>query len=88
MSLFSQFGHDQSPPVEELRQEFLDAAEPFKGLETDYKQIKYFTESGNFIQPVEQLLPGISYVQKRDSATGNVRLQFVTPINAFHSSHF
>lgn len=73
MSLFSQLGHDQSPQVEELRQEFSDAAEPFKGLETDYKQIKNFTNSGNFIQPVEEVLPGVSYVQQRDSATGSVR---------------
>lgn len=73
MSLFSQLDHDQSPQVEELRQEFSDAAEPFKGLETDYKQIKYFTNSGNFIQPVEEVLPGFSYGQQRDSATDSVR---------------
>jgi len=73
MSLFSRFGHDESPQVQELLQEFSDAAEPFKGLETEYKQMQYFTKSGNFIQPVEELLPGVSYVQQRDSATGSVR---------------
>lgn len=73
MLLFSHFGHDQSPQVQELCQEFSDAAEPFKGLETDYKQIRYFTESGNFIQPVEEFFPGVSYIQRRDSATGSVR---------------
>ena len=78
MSLFSHFGHDQSPQVQELWQEFSDAAEPFKGLETDYKQIKYFTNSGNFIQPLEEFFPGVSYVQHRDSATGSVRQLAVT----------
>ncbi len=73
MSLFSQLGHDQNPQVEALWQDFSDAAEPFKGLETDFKQIKYFTNSGNFIQPVKEVLPGSSYVQQRDSATGSVR---------------
>ncbi|ROI15540.1 hypothetical protein DPX16_0772 [Anabarilius grahami] len=73
LRLFREFlGHDQSPQVEELRQEFSDAAEPFKGLETDYKQIKYFTNSGNFIQPVEEVLPSVSFVQQRDSVTGSV----------------
>lgn len=78
MSLFSHFGHDQIPQVQELWQEFSDAAEPFKGLETDYKQLKYFTNSGNFIQPVEEFFPGVSYVQHRDSATGSVRQLAVT----------
>ena len=52
--LFSRFGHDQKPQLQELWQEFSDAAELFKVLETDYKQIKYFTNSGNFIQSVEE----------------------------------
>jgi len=35
-SLFNQFGLDQRPEVEELGVEFSEAAEPFKGMETDY----------------------------------------------------
>jgi len=72
MSLFCLFGHDQSPQVQELWQKFSDAAEPFKGLENEYEQITFFTKSENFIQPVEEFLPGVSYIQQRDSATGSV----------------
>lgn len=35
--------------------------------------MQHFAKSGNFIQPVEEVLPGFSYVQQRDSATGAVR---------------
>ena len=35
--------------------------------------MQYFAQSGNFIQPVEEVLPGVSYVQQRDSATGMVK---------------
>lgn len=73
MSLFRQFGLDQSPEVQELGVEFTEAAEPFKELATDYKQMKYFAKSGNFIQPVEEILSGVSYVQPMASATGIVR---------------
>lgn len=73
MSLFRQFGLDQSPEAEELGVEFSESAEPFKGMETDYKQMQYFAKSGNFIQPVEELLSGVSYVQPMASATGIVR---------------
>lgn len=73
MSLFRQFGLDQSLEVEDLEVEFTEAAEPFKGLETDYKQMQYFAKSGNFTQPVEELLSGVSYVQPMASATDIVR---------------
>ena len=53
--------------------EFSEAAEPFKGMKTDYNQMQYFAKSGNFIQPVEELLSGVSYVQQTASATGIVR---------------
>lgn len=70
MSLFHQFGLDQSQEVKELGMEFSEAAEPFKGMETNYNQMWYFAKSGNFIQPVEELLSGVSYVQPTASATG------------------
>lgn len=73
MSLFRQFGLNQSQEVEALEVEFTEAAEPFKGLDTDYKQMQYFAKSGNFIQPVEELLSGVSCVQPMASATGIVR---------------
>lgn len=73
MSLFQTFGHEHTPEVEELKQEFTNAAEPFKGLESDYKQMQYFAKSGTFIQPIEELLPGVSFVQQTDSATGIVK---------------
>lgn len=34
--------------------------------------MQYFARSGNFVQPVEELLSGISYVQSTASATGVV----------------
>jgi len=74
MSVFRHFGLDQSPEVEELGLEFLELAEPFKRLDTDYKQMQYFAKSGNFIQPVEEKFPGgTNIVQQRASATGTVR---------------
>jgi len=73
MSLFNQFGLNQRPEVEELGVEFSEAAEPFKGMETDYTRIQYFAKSGNFIQPVEERLSGVSYVQPMASATGIVQ---------------
>lgn len=86
MSLFSQLGHDQNPQVQELQQEFSDAAKPFKGLETDYKQIKYFTNSGNFIQPVEE----VSHMFSRgiQSLAVSDKLLWLIPISVFHSSLF
>lgn len=41
--------------------------------------MQYFAQSGNFIQPVEEVLPGVSYVQQRDSATGMVK-QVAIPV--------
>ena len=73
MSLFRQFGLDESQEVKVLGVEFSEAAEPFKGMETDYNLMWYFAKSGNLIQPVEELLSGVSYVQPTASATGIVR---------------
>ncbi|KAK0147239.1 hypothetical protein N1851_013354 [Merluccius polli] len=42
MALFQKFGHLQSPEVEELRQAFQRSGQPFRGLETEFKQRKYF----------------------------------------------
>lgn len=76
MSVFRHFGLDQCQEVQELGTEFSLLAEPFEGLDTDYKQKQYFAQSGNLIEPVEQAFPnalGTSIVQQRASATGSVR---------------
>lgn len=74
MAVFSRLGHDQSPEVEQLMVESQDYAEPFRDLDTEYKQMQYFVKFGGFIEPVEETFPGEgSYVQKRDSATGTVK---------------
>ena len=73
MALLGTLGHADSPEVGNLNKEFLSCATPFKGLETDYKQIEYFSNSGCFIRPLEEKLPGLSYVQQRDTESGSVR---------------
>lgn len=73
LSLFGKLGHKDDPRVQELVHDFEEAACPFKGLESDFKQMQHFAKSGNFIHPVEETFPGVSYVQRRDSATGTVR---------------
>lgn len=74
MAVFSHLGHDQSPEVEQLMVEFQDSAEPFRYLDTEYKQMQYFVKFGGFIEPVEEFFPGEgSYIQKRDAATGTVK---------------
>jgi len=35
--------------------------------------MKYFMQSGNFIQSIEETFPGISYVQHIDSSSGAVK---------------
>lgn len=50
MSLLHQFGLDQSPEVQQLGVEFSESAEPFKGMETDYKQMQYFALETLFSQ--------------------------------------
>ncbi|CAM4448958.1 unnamed protein product [Leuciscus chuanchicus] len=66
-------GQDKSIEAQELNHQFQAASEPFKGLETEYRQMKYFMQSGNFIQPIEETFPGISYVQHIDSSSGAVK---------------
>jgi len=73
LSLFEKLGHKADSGVQQLACDFEEAKSPFKGLESDFKQMQYFTKSGNFIHPIEEVLPGVSYVQRRDSATGTVR---------------
>ncbi|XP_051947874.1 uncharacterized protein LOC127619140 [Xyrauchen texanus] len=73
MSLLKDLGQDKSGEAQELNRQFEAASEPFKGLETEYRQMKYFMQSGNFIQPVEEAFPGISYVQHTDSNSGTVK---------------
>ncbi|KAK1891917.1 Apolipoprotein L3 [Dissostichus eleginoides] len=55
--------------------EFQDCAEPFRDLDTEYKQMQYFVKLGGFIEPVEETFrhDEVSYVQRRDSATGTVK---------------
>ncbi|KAI2655858.1 ATP synthase subunit b [Labeo rohita] len=73
LSLFGKLGHEDDPRVQELVSDFEAAASPFRGLESDFKLMQYFAKSGNFIHPLEEALPGVSFVQRRDSATGTVR---------------
>lgn len=70
----------QSPEAERLRQEFVSCSAPFKGLETEHKQVEYFVKSGCFIQPLEQNLSSVSYVQQRHTGSGCVRQVAVTDI--------
>lgn len=73
MSFLKALGQDKSIEAQELNHQFQAASEPFKGLETKYRQMKYFMQSGNFIQPIEETFPGISYVQHIDSSSGSVK---------------
>lgn len=73
MALFAKFGHRQDPEIEALNQEFLMFRQPFKGLESDFKQMQYFSKSGHFIEPIEEEFQGQSYVQRTDGETGTVR---------------
>ncbi|ROI26629.1 hypothetical protein DPX16_21572 [Anabarilius grahami] len=57
-------GQEDFPEVKVLREEFNIASEPFKGLESHVKQMAYFTQSGNFIEPIEEVFP----VYKTDDA--------------------
>ena len=45
---------------------------PFKNLQTDYKQKKYFQCSEAFVQP-EELPLGVGYYPKNNRSTGNVQ---------------
>ena len=42
-------------------------------MQSDYKQMTYFATTGNFIQPVEEILHRVTYVQSTASATGIVQ---------------
>lgn len=72
-SVFQRLGQEDLPEVKVLREEFNIASEPFKDLKSHVKQIKYFTQSGNFILPVEEVFPGVSYMSQRALDTGVVR---------------
>lgn len=48
LSLFGKLGQKDDPRVQELVHDFEEAACPFKGLQSDYKQMQYFVKSGNF----------------------------------------
>ncbi|KAF3832110.1 hypothetical protein F7725_025775 [Dissostichus mawsoni] len=80
LAVFSSLGHNQIPEVYQLMVEFQDCAEPFRDLDTEYKQMQYFVKLGGFIEPVEETFrhDEVSYVQRRDSATGTVK-QVVVP---------
>jgi len=57
MSFLKALGQDKSIEAQELNHQFQAASEPFKNLETEYQQMKYFMQSGNFIQPIEETFP-------------------------------
>lgn len=73
MSFLQRIGQSETPEGQRLNQCFVNAAVPFQNLETEHKQMKYFAQTGYFVQPVEQPLPGVSYTQQRDSKTGIVK---------------
>ncbi|XP_049333157.1 uncharacterized protein LOC111195806 isoform X1 [Astyanax mexicanus] len=73
MSFLKKIGQAETPGGNELDQKFAAAAEPFRNLESEYKQMKYFASTGYFVQPVEEPLPGFSFTQRTDSSTGCVR---------------
>ncbi len=73
MSLFQHFGHQDDQAVKNLNAQFEKAAEPLRDLESEYKQMKYFTKTGCSIEPVAEYFPGVSYCQRHDSASGIVK---------------
>lgn len=73
MTLINKLGGANSPEAISLKNEFETCSRPFKNLETDYKQMEYFSNSSAFVPPIEENLPGVSYVQRRERHTGSVR---------------
>lgn len=73
MALLDRLGHSDQADVSTLNNHFERAAEPLMNLDSDYKQMKYFSETGFFIKPETQQFPGISYVQRLDASTGSVK---------------
>lgn len=67
MALLHRLGHSDHPDVSTLKNHFNRAAEPLMNLNSDYKQIKYFSETGFFIKPETKQFPGTSYVQHLDA---------------------
>ena len=55
---------------------------PSKALKPRISRWEYFSNCGSFIQPLEQKLPVLSYVQQRDTDSGCVRQVAVTDISA------
>ncbi|XP_029942559.1 uncharacterized protein LOC115384425 [Salarias fasciatus] len=72
-SFLRDIGQPETPECEELLQQFNLAAVPFKGFESEYKQMKYFTGSQYFVQPEAVPLPGFSYTQITTKDTGTVK---------------
>ena len=68
-----EIGHSETPKAEELLEQFALAAEPFQGFESEYKQMKYFTQSGYLVQLETVPLPGFSYMQETDREKGTVK---------------
>lgn len=73
VSFLREINHSETPQGQELVQQFALAAEPFRGFESEYRQMKYFTQSGYFIQPEAVPLPGFSYTQETNRETGTVK---------------
>lgn len=73
VSFLREIGQFENQNATELLEQFEAAAEPFGGFESEYKQIKYFSQSGYFLQPEAVPLPGFSYTQETDGVTGTVK---------------
>ena len=62
--------HDEH--YQKLMKDMEAVSHPFKNLQTDYKQKKYFQCSEAFVQP-EELPLGVGYYPKNNRSTGNVQ---------------
>ncbi|CAM4659143.1 unnamed protein product [Leuciscus chuanchicus] len=71
MALFHRLGHSDHPDATTLNNHFERAAEPLLDLDSDFKQMKYFSQTGFFIKPETKHFPGLSYVQRLDALTGS-----------------
>lgn len=73
MALLDRLGHSDQPDVRTLNNHSERAAEPLMNLDSNFKQIKYYSDTGFFIKPETQQFPGISYVQRLEASTGCVK---------------
>lgn len=50
-SFLREIGHIDSPESQNFLEHFAFAAQPFRGFESEYKQMPYFTQTGYFVHP-------------------------------------